>query len=162
MALVTAVLAALLFGACSGDQPVPATTDLPAAVVEDESQEEHVEEGGEEHDEGEADHEETEHEEDEAENRDEEEEAGHEHFEVPSEYDELVNPFGGDADVIVSGADLYATTCASCHGPEGKGDGPAAREPQGGAPQRYGEFFCQLNRYLPCPFRRERKMLEAF
>lgn len=31
-----------------------------------------------------------------------------------------------EALTLASGADLYAQLCASCHGPEGRGDGPVA------------------------------------
>ncbi|MDF1499764.1 MAG: cytochrome c [Anaerolineales bacterium] len=124
--LVAIVSAALLLGACASAEPVPTATNAPTHVVEEESQDEHMEEEAEEHDDAEADHEATEHDEDEAEHSDEEEGGDHEHLEVPSEYEELDNPFDGDPDAITSGADLYAINCATCHGLEGMGDGPAA------------------------------------
>ncbi len=36
------------------------------------------------------------------------------------------NPFPGEASSIAAGRMLYETTCATCHGFEGRGDGPAA------------------------------------
>jgi mono/diheme cytochrome c family protein len=36
-----------------------------------------------------------------------------------------VNPLAGDPDAIAVGASLYRANCASCHGPDGAGDGPA-------------------------------------
>jgi mono/diheme cytochrome c family protein len=50
----------------------------------------------------------------------------HAHAEVPHEYEDLVNPFDGDADALEAGGELFAVSCASCHGDEGMGDGPAA------------------------------------
>jgi putative copper resistance protein D len=38
-----------------------------------------------------------------------------------------VSPIGYTTDAIVRGAALYASNCAGCHGPEGRGDGPAGR-----------------------------------
>jgi|EP01012_Entosiphon_sulcatum_P044567 mono/diheme cytochrome c family protein len=35
------------------------------------------------------------------------------------------NPHAGDIEATKAGATLFATNCASCHGPEGHGDGPA-------------------------------------
>ena len=42
---------------------------------------------------------------------------------VPAEYAGKTNPLGADA--ATAGADVFATNCASCHGPQGLGDGPA-------------------------------------
>jgi mono/diheme cytochrome c family protein len=42
---------------------------------------------------------------------------------VPSEYSGRTNPLGAEA--AASGAQVYATNCAMCHGTEGHGDGPA-------------------------------------
>jgi putative copper export protein/mono/diheme cytochrome c family protein len=38
-----------------------------------------------------------------------------------------VSPTGYSASSIVQGANLFATHCASCHGQQGRGDGPAGR-----------------------------------
>jgi mono/diheme cytochrome c family protein len=38
----------------------------------------------------------------------------------------LVNPFVGDAETIGAGEALFSTTCASCHGETGLGNGAAA------------------------------------
>jgi putative copper export protein/mono/diheme cytochrome c family protein len=38
-----------------------------------------------------------------------------------------VSPTGYSASSVVQGAELFATHCASCHGPQGRGDGPAGR-----------------------------------
>ena len=35
------------------------------------------------------------------------------------------NPVASDIEATKAGATLFATNCASCHGPEGHGDGPA-------------------------------------
>src|SRR5262249_42173935 len=43
----------------------------------------------------------------------------------PTSY--YASPTGYSAGSILRGADLFATHCASCHGPQGRGDGPAAR-----------------------------------
>jgi mono/diheme cytochrome c family protein len=49
-----------------------------------------------------------------------------EHIEAPAEFESLTNPFAGDHDSAEAGAEIYEINCASCHGPGGKGDGPAA------------------------------------
>ncbi len=51
----------------------------------------------------------------------------HEHETLPDEYASKTNPFAsGDANALAAGEQVYTATCASCHGAEGKGDGPAA------------------------------------
>jgi mono/diheme cytochrome c family protein len=50
----------------------------------------------------------------------------HTEVEAPAEFVNLTNPFAGDHQAVEAGAELYETNCATCHGPEGKGDGPAA------------------------------------
>ena len=51
---------------------------------------------------------------------------------VPAEYAGLTNPFGAEA--ATPGAEIYRTNCATCHGPQGHGDGPAGQglEPKPG------------------------------
>lgn len=43
---------------------------------------------------------------------------------VPADYAGKTNPLGADA--AAAGQTLYEERCASCHGPSGGGDGPAA------------------------------------
>ena len=45
---------------------------------------------------------------------------------VPAPYTNLTNPLPRTAATVGRGAKLYAENCASCHGPAGYGDGPAA------------------------------------
>ncbi|MFH6769715.1 c-type cytochrome [Gaetbulibacter aquiaggeris] len=47
-------------------------------------------------------------------------------WEVPAKYQKLENPFASDADAENIGKTLYNKHCKSCHGSEGKGDGPKA------------------------------------
>jgi mono/diheme cytochrome c family protein len=42
---------------------------------------------------------------------------------VPAEYAGVTSPLGADA--AAAGAEVFNTNCASCHGPQGHGDGPA-------------------------------------
>lgn len=44
---------------------------------------------------------------------------------VPAEYAGLANPLGAEA--ADSGAEVFRTNCAMCHGPQGHGDGPAGQ-----------------------------------
>lgn len=48
-------------------------------------------------------------------------------WEIPEKYQNLKNPTDGN-DVDEVGAELYKQHCRSCHGREGKGDGPKADE----------------------------------
>lgn len=114
------LLVAILLAACSAGQPESPATAPETSVVETDSDEGH-EEGEAEHDEAEG-----EHTDDEDEHAEEGEGAEHEHFEVPSAYEGLMNPVADNPDAIAVGADLYATSCSSCHGDSGTGDGPAA------------------------------------
>lgn len=51
---------------------------------------------------------------------------------VPAEYAGLTNPLGAQA--AEAGAEVFRTNCATCHGPQGHGDGPAGQslEPKPG------------------------------
>ena len=44
---------------------------------------------------------------------------------VPAEYAGLTNPLGSEA--ADEGAEVFRTNCATCHGPQGHGDGPAGQ-----------------------------------
>ena len=50
--------------------------------------------------------------------------AGHDY--VPEEAAAVPNPFEATAENISAGAELYAASCAVCHGETGEGDGPGA------------------------------------
>jgi copper transport protein len=45
---------------------------------------------------------------------------------APAAWVEADNPLAGDPDAVAAGESLYRANCASCHGPTGAGDGPAA------------------------------------
>jgi mono/diheme cytochrome c family protein len=45
---------------------------------------------------------------------------------VPADYQGKKNPVAGDAAAAEAGKGIYDVNCTSCHGPMGKGDGPAA------------------------------------
>lgn len=47
---------------------------------------------------------------------------------MPSHYQDVTNPLKSTPENIARGAELYADNCASCHGPTGDGDGPAAKD----------------------------------
>ena len=49
-----------------------------------------------------------------------------EHMDTPKEYADLTNPYAADHEAAEAGALLYEVNCATCHGVEGQGDGPAA------------------------------------
>ena len=44
---------------------------------------------------------------------------------VPTEYAGLTNPLGSEA--ASQGAQVFHTNCEPCHGPQGRGDGPAGQ-----------------------------------
>jgi len=52
----------------------------------------------------------------------------HMHVNAPDEFASLENPFAVDHEVIEAGEETFNTLCATCHGSEGKGDGPGAAE----------------------------------
>lgn len=45
---------------------------------------------------------------------------------LPEPYRNLTNPLTTSPESIATGERLYQTSCASCHGAQGRGDGPAA------------------------------------
>jgi mono/diheme cytochrome c family protein len=45
---------------------------------------------------------------------------------LPAAYASLRNPLPMNAGTVERGAEVYKANCASCHGPTGYGDGPAA------------------------------------
>src|SRR5437879_10602445 len=45
---------------------------------------------------------------------------------APASANHKINPFSHDSSAIAAGKKLFAANCAMCHGPTGKGDGPAA------------------------------------
>ena len=47
------------------------------------------------------------------------------HNGVPPQYANLVNPLQPSPNTFARGAEFYAANCASCHGPQGHGDGEA-------------------------------------
>jgi len=50
----------------------------------------------------------------------------HVHIDPPAEFASLTNPFAADHEAIEAGEETYNTLCATCHGPQGNGDGPGA------------------------------------
>jgi mono/diheme cytochrome c family protein len=50
----------------------------------------------------------------------------HIHAEIPADYAKLTNPYSGEAAAIAAGKTIFETNCATCHGPQGYGDGPTA------------------------------------
>lgn len=109
------VLIVLILTACSQTE-TSSEVDQPAAEAE-----EHINDEEDEHiDEGEDDHK------DEGDSGEEHAEDEHEHIDPPAEYASLTNPFDGDNQAITAGMAVYETNCASCHGAQGFGDGPAA------------------------------------
>jgi mono/diheme cytochrome c family protein len=47
------------------------------------------------------------------------------HPEPPADYADKTNPLTADTSTVSEGATFYQADCASCHGTEGRGDGPA-------------------------------------
>lgn len=50
------------------------------------------------------------------------------HNGIPDRYASKSNPLPGTAANHAAGAELYQQVCASCHGPNGRGDGPAGAQ----------------------------------
>ena len=50
----------------------------------------------------------------------------HGHWSAPPEAAKRANPIQGNQESIARGKELFQTHCVVCHGPGGKGDGPAA------------------------------------
>ena len=48
-------------------------------------------------------------------------------WEAPGEAKKVPNPIAADQESIARGQAIYTKACASCHGPEGKGDGKSAK-----------------------------------
>ena len=48
-------------------------------------------------------------------------------WDVPEKYQKMTNSFADDASIIKYGKMNYMKHCRACHGNEGKGDGPKAR-----------------------------------
>jgi mono/diheme cytochrome c family protein len=51
---------------------------------------------------------------------------GGEPWNIPDTAAVLKNPVAGDDTALKQGKQIYEDRCADCHGPKGKGDGPAA------------------------------------
>lgn len=45
---------------------------------------------------------------------------------IPEPYRSMTNPLPQTQETLARGAKIYATNCVICHGPHGRGDGPAA------------------------------------
>jgi mono/diheme cytochrome c family protein len=75
------------------------------------------------------DHEQDEH--DDVNDHDEGEHSGvmdHMHVDAPDEFTSLENPIAADHEAIEAGEETYNTLCVTCHGEQGKGDGPGSAE----------------------------------
>ena len=51
----------------------------------------------------------------------------HDGWEAPADAKKVVNPIKADEASVARGQAIYGKACASCHGPEGKGDGKSAK-----------------------------------
>jgi len=118
------VLVALLFvlSACATSKTAPQSTQDPSAAVEEHNDgDEHLEApAGDEHNDGD-EHAEAPTGDEHGADADE-----HEHAEIPDAFASMTNPVAGDAAAIEAGQTIYSANCASCHGENGGGDGPAA------------------------------------
>ena len=110
--LLVLSLILLLATACTGAEAVATNEQDIAESTDDEH-----DDSGDDHNEGEDDHDEA--------------DDGHStaaHVEPPDEFASLKNEFADDHEAIEAGEETYNTLCATCHGEEGKGDGPGAAE----------------------------------
>jgi len=55
-----------------------------------------------------------------------EDDMAHMHVEAPDEFADLSNPLADDSDALSAGQEIFEINCATCHGPEGAGDGPGS------------------------------------
>ncbi len=124
-----ALLSLFVLSACGTSKATPAVTqDASAAVTEEHNDgDEHAQvDTGDEHNDGD-EHAEAptgdEHNDGDEHGADADE---HEHAEIPDEFAAMTNPVAGDAAAIEAGQAIYSANCASCHGENGGGDGPAA------------------------------------
>jgi len=53
-------------------------------------------------------------------------EAGEDFPEPPAPYAGMTDPLAGDSSAAAAGQEIFQNQCASCHGEDAKGDGPAA------------------------------------
>lgn len=139
LALVT-IFALMVLSACNGgistDVPVDENAET-AVAVEHTEDDEHAEVPTEEHDDGD-DHDENEAADDHDDGDEEDEHApddhvsGDAHSDIPEEAVSVTNPIEDTEESIELGAELYAASCAVCHGETGEGDGPGgvALEPK--------------------------------
>lgn len=44
---------------------------------------------------------------------------------TPADFASIKDPFAGNADAVTAGKSVFENNCVTCHGAEGKGDGPA-------------------------------------
>jgi mono/diheme cytochrome c family protein len=107
------IAASLIFAACGGAPTEIPPTDTPVAEAEhDELEEEHAED----------EHAEDEHAEDEDAHSPEDHMVGA--HDVPDEAAAVPNPIEANEESVAQGSELYAASCAVCHGDTGEGDGP--------------------------------------
>jgi mono/diheme cytochrome c family protein len=110
--LLVLSLTLLLATACAGAESTAANEQVGVESADDDH-----DDSVDDHSEGEDDHDEA--------------DDGHSaaaHVEPPEEFASLKNEFAGDHEAIEAGEETYNTLCVTCHGEEGKGDGPGAAE----------------------------------